>query len=88
MSSEIDSFLQRFKWHVVIICVAVAIVVLLTMFTDIFQSTKSNLVGQLVLVLGVLVAFSALLAMLSRLFKILDVLRDNSSKLEAVSPEL
>jgi hypothetical protein len=88
MSSEIESFLQRFKWHVVIICVAVAIVVLLTMFTDIFQSTESNLVRQLVLVLGVLVALSALLAMLSRLFKILDVLRDNSSKLEAVAGAL
>lgn len=88
MSSEKDNFLQRFKWHVVIICVAVAIVFLLTMFTAIFQSTESNLLRQLVLVLGVLVALSALLAMLSRLFKILDALRDNSAKLEAVTGAL
>ncbi|MHC4584020.1 MAG: hypothetical protein ACYS3N_05790 [Planctomycetota bacterium] len=88
MISEKDSFLQRFKWHVVVICGAVAIVFLLTMFTDIFQSPESNMLRQLVLVLGVLVTLSALLAMLSRLFKILDALRDNSAKLEAVAGAL
>lgn len=88
MDSEKDSFRQRFKWHIVIICIAVAIVIILTMFTDVFQSTESNLLRQLVLVLGILVALSALLAMLSRLFKILDALRDNSSKLEAVAEVL
>jgi hypothetical protein len=88
MNSHKDSFRQRYKWHIVIICVAIAIVVLLTRFTDIFQSTESNLLRQLVLVLGVLVALSALLAMLSRLFKILDALRDNSAKLEAVADVL
>ncbi len=88
MDSGKDSFLQRYKWHMVIICLALAIVVLLTMFTDIFQSTESSLLRQLVLVLGVLVALSALLAMLSRLFKILDALRDNSAKLEEVTGAL
>ena len=88
MNSHKDSFRQRFKWHIVIICIAVAIVVVLTMFTDVFQSTESNLLRQLVLVLGVLVALSALLAMLSRVFKILDALRDNSAKLEAVADAL
>jgi hypothetical protein len=88
MNSHKDGFRKRFKWHIVIICVAVAIVVILTMFTDVFQSTESNLLRQLVLVLGVLVALSALLAMLSRLFKILDALRDNSAKLEDVAGAL
>jgi len=88
MNSHKDSFQQRFKWHIVVIGVAVAVVVILALFTDVFQSPESNLLPQLVLVLGVLVALSALLAMLSRLFKILDALRDNSAKLEAVADAL
>ncbi|MHC4585110.1 MAG: hypothetical protein ACYS3N_11305, partial [Planctomycetota bacterium] len=88
MNSQKDSFRQRFKWHIVIIAIAVAVVVILALFTDVFQSAESNLLPQLVLVLGVLVALSALLAMLSRLFKILDALKDNSAKLEAVAGAL
>ncbi|MCP4611883.1 MAG: hypothetical protein GY845_24535 [Planctomycetes bacterium] len=88
MKSDTDSFQQRNKLYIVIIVIAVAIIVILTLFTDVFQSTESNLVRQLVLVLGILVALSALLAMLSRLFKILDALRDNSAKLEAVAGAL
>lgn len=88
MNSEKDSFLQRFKWHIVIICVALAIAVLLTIYTDIFQANETNLLRQLVLMLGGLVFLSALLAMLSKLFKILEMLRDNSTKLEAVAGAL
>ena len=85
MSSENDSFLRRFKWHVVIICVAFAIVVVLTLFTNIFQKSQTDLLQKLVFILGALVFISALLAMLSRVFKILDALRDNSVKLEEVA---
>ncbi|MCH8119910.1 MAG: hypothetical protein IIC00_09305 [Planctomycetes bacterium] len=88
MNSEKDSFLQRFKWHIVIICVALAIVALLTIYTNIFQVTETNLLRQLVLMLGGLVFISALLAMLSKLFKILEMLRDNSTKLEEVAGSL
>jgi hypothetical protein len=88
MNSQKDSFQQRYIWHIVIIGVAVTVVVVLALSTDVFQSAESNLLPQLVLVLGVLVALSALLAMLSRLFKILDALKDNSAKLEAVAGAL
>ncbi|MHC4726614.1 MAG: hypothetical protein ACYS17_05240 [Planctomycetota bacterium] len=88
MNAHNDSFWQRYKWYFVIIGIAVAIIVYLTLFTEVFQSSESNLLPQLTLVLGILVALSALLAMLSRLFKILDALRDNSSKLEAVADAL
>lgn len=88
MNSKKDSFRQQYKWHIVVIGIAVVIVVILTMFTDVFQSSESNLLRQLVLVLGILVALSALLAMLSRLFKILDALKDNSAQLEAVAGAL
>ena len=85
MSSENDSFLQRFKWHVVVICVALAIVVIMTLFTNIFQNSQTDLLSLLIFILGALVFISALLAMLSRVFKILDALRDNSIKLEEVT---
>ena len=88
MDSQKDSFLQRFKWHIVIICVALAIVIVLTMFTNIFQAAETNLLRQLVLMLGGLVLLSAFLAMLSKLFNILEMLRDNSTKLEEVTGAL
>jgi hypothetical protein len=88
MSSENDSFLRRFKWHVLIICIALAVVLVLTLFTDIFQKSQTGSLNQLVFILGALVFISALLAMLSRVFKILDALRDNSAKLEEVTKAL
>ena len=88
MGSENDSFLRRFKWHVVIICFALAIVIVLTLFTSIFQKSQTDLLRQLVFILGALVFISALWTMLSRVFKILDALRDNSVKLEGVTNAL
>jgi hypothetical protein len=88
MSSENDSFLRRNKWHVLIICIALGVVLVLTLFTDIFQKSQSGSLNQLVFILGALVFISALLAMLSRVFKILDALRDNSAKLEQVTQAL
>jgi hypothetical protein len=88
MSSENDSFLRRFKWHLLIICIALVVVLVLTLFTNIFQKSQTDLLRQLVFMLGALVFISALLAMLSRVFKILDALRDNSAKLEQVTQAL
>ncbi len=80
------SLSRQFKWHIVIICMALLIVLMLSALTNIFE--ESETVRPLVLMLGVLVFLSALLAMLSRVFKILDALRDNSTKLEEVTDAL
>ena len=88
MGSGKEGFLWRYKWHLVVICIAVAIVVVLTLYTDLFQPTETNLLRQLVLLLGALVFLSALLAMLSRVIKILDALRDNSAKLQDLTGAL
>ena len=80
--------LRRFKWHITIICIALSVVFLLALFTDIFQTSEIDLVQHLVWLLGALIFLSALLAMLSRVFKILDALRDNSTKLEEVTGAL
>ncbi len=85
MSSEKDTFLRRFKWHLMIICLALAIVVVLTVFTDVFRQTETDLLGRLVLMLGTLVFVSALLTMISRVCKILTALGENSAKLEEVT---
>jgi hypothetical protein len=86
MSSEKDDFFRRYKWHIVVICVA-SIIGVLTFFTNIFQNVRTDL-SQLLLVFGVLVFISALLALLSRVFKILDVLKENSTNLEKVAGTL
>ena len=88
MDSGKEGFLQRYKWHIVIICAALVIVLLLTVFTDIFQTDETNRLRQLVVMLGVLIILSALLAMLSRVFKILDALRDFSAKLKELTGAL
>ena len=88
MEPENDSFLWRFKWHIVIICAALIIVLILAVFTDIFQASEVGLLRNLVWLLGALIFLSALLAMLSRIFKMLDALRDNSAKLEQVTSAL
>jgi len=83
-----DSFTQRYKWHIVIICAALAIVFLLALFTPIFEKGQIDVLRNLVLLLGALIFLSGLLAMLSRVFKMLDALRDNSAKLEEVAGAL
>jgi outer membrane protein assembly factor BamD (BamD/ComL family) len=88
MDLKNDSFFARFKWHILIICVALAIVLFLAMFTNIFMGFELNALQYLVGLLGALVLLSALLAMLSRLFKIVDTLRDNSAKLQDVAGAL
>jgi len=88
MDLEKGNFLKRFKWHIIIICVALGIVLVLALRTSIFEQPQTDLLRQLVLMLGALVFLSALLAMLSRVFKILDALRDNSAKLEEVTQAL
>ena len=85
MDSGKDGFLQRFKWHTVVICAALVVVVLLSVFTDIFQTDETNRLRLLVIMLGVLIILSALLTMLSRVFKIVDALQDFSTKLKEVT---
>jgi len=88
MSSENDSFFRQFKWHVLVVCIVLLGVIILTLFTDVFQKSQTGSLNQLLFVLGALVFISALLTMLSRIFKILDALRDNSAKLEDVTKAL
>jgi len=86
MDLQGESFLGRFKWHITIVCGAMAIVFLLSLFTNIFQTSET--VRHLVWLLGALVFLGALLSVLSRVSKIADTLRDNSSKFEEAAKAL
>ncbi len=88
MNVSKDSRLWQLKWHIVIVCIALIIVVLLAVFTNIFQRSETDLLQYLVGMLGALMFLSALLAMLSRVFKIVDTLQNNSAKLEEVTGSL
>lgn len=87
MDSENQGFLQKNKLQVIVIIVAAIIIALITLFTDTFQSPEIDL-WRLVFLLGGLIFIGALLAMLTRIFKILDALKDNSAKLEEVTGSL
>ena len=88
MSQEQDSGIQRFKWHIVIICTALMLIFVLTVFTNVFQKSENGILRQMLIMFGGLILLSALLIMLSRVFKIVDALNDNSGKLEEVTSAL
>ena len=83
-----DSLVRQYKWHIVIVCAALAVVILLMFTTDLLEPSENGTLRQLLLMLGGLLFLAALLTMLSRVFKILDALRDNSTKLEDLTSAL
>ena len=88
MDSRKDSFIWRYKWHILIIFIAVAIVVFLNFYTDLFQPSETNRLRQYVLFFGAMISLFALLTMLSRVIKILEALRDNSTRLKELTTTL
>ena len=88
MDSEKDGLSRRFRWHILVVGLVMAMVAVLTLFTDIFAKAQTDLFRLLVFMLGALVLVGAILTILSRLFKILDALKDNSTKLKDVAGAL
>ena len=86
MDSEKDSQVRQFKWHIAIIVVTLAGVVVLALFTDIFQQSES--VRLLVSLMGGLIFLGALLATLTRVSRIVNTLNVNSARLEEASKAL
>jgi hypothetical protein len=86
MSSQQDSQIRRYKWHIAIIVVTVAGALALSVFTNAFEPTDS--VRQFVSVVGGLIFLGALLVMLSRVSKIVNTLNENSARLEEASKAL
>ncbi len=86
MDSQKDSQLWQFKWHIVVICVALGIVLFLAVFTRLFENTVA--LRDSVFLLGSLIFLGALLAVLSRTTGIVNTLRDNSTKIEEATKAL
>ena len=86
MDSGKDSQAWRYRWHIGIIAVTLAIVLALAVFTDVFQ--RSDSVRQPVFLMGGLIFLGALLATLSRVSRIVDTLNVNSARLEEASKAL
>jgi uncharacterized protein YoxC len=83
---DTQSFIRQFRWHIVIIGIALLIVFVLSFFTDIFEKTEN--LRPFLFLLGSVVFLIALLVMLSKVCKMLDAVRDNSAKLEEVAGAL
>jgi phosphopantetheine adenylyltransferase len=79
MSVEKDSQVGRYKWHIVIVCVALGGVVLLSLATRIFENGER--MRDYIFLMGALIFLMALLTMLSRVSGIVSTLRDNSTKM-------
>jgi len=82
MAMRKDRFLWRFKWHIVIIYIALMAVVLLAILTGIFGTPEEGQIPPVIWLLGGFVLLIVVLIMLSKILKILDRLQDNSTKLE------
>ena len=54
MDSASDGFVRKYKWHIVIICAALAVVVVLMFTTDLFEPSETSLLRQMILMLGAL----------------------------------
>ncbi len=84
MDMRKDKFLWRFKWHIVIIYIALMAVVLLAILTGIFGTPEEGQIPPVVWLLGGFVLLIVVLIMLSKILKILDRLQDNSTRLERI----
>lgn len=85
MSLGKDRPLGRFKWHYVVIFIALIVVVLLAKFTDVFQTGE---ILQLVWFLVFLALLAAVILILLKMFKILDSLSENGEKLDKLTETL
>jgi hypothetical protein len=83
MDSENNSLVWQYKWHFAIIVVIVAGALALSIFTKAFETTDN--VRQPLMLMGALIFLIALLTMLSRVFKIVNTLTENSARLEEAS---
>ena len=83
-----DSPLWKFKWHIGVICAVLLVVVLLTLFTGIFDKAEASSISPLARLVAISVFLVVVVTMLLKIFKILDSLAENNAKLEKVAETL
>jgi hypothetical protein len=86
MDSGNDSQVWRYRWHIAVIAATVAGVLLLAVFTDVFQKAES--IRWPVILLGGGILLMAILIMLARISRIGDTLNEYNARLEEASKAL
>jgi hypothetical protein len=79
MSIEKNSQFSQYKWHVAIVCFVLGGVLLLAVFTRIFENVER--MRDYIFLMGALIFLVALMTMLSRVSGIVSTLRDNSTQM-------
>ncbi len=88
MSLRRDGFLRHFKWHILIICIPIAAVVLLAIFTDVFQIPQAGVVAQFMRLILTVVLLVAVITLLSMAFRIHRLITENGTTLDKISGTL
>ncbi len=88
MSLRRDGFLRHFKWHMLTICIPIAVVVLLAIFTDVFQIQQAGVVAQFMRLILTVVLLVAVLTLLSMAFRIHRLITENGTTLDKISGTL
>ena len=83
-----DSPLWQSRWHVIIIYAALAAVIVLTMFTNIFHSQQPGTIPQIIWLLIVILILAAVVITASKAAKIFEGLEENNVNLEKVTNSL
>ena len=83
-----DSFLQKYKWHIVVVCAVVIPVVAVSTFTNSPIESGGTTMSSTMIFLGTVLALTAVLVLIWRISSIIDTLKDNSAKLEDVAKGL
>ncbi len=83
-----DSFLQRYKWHIVVICCVVVPVVVFSTQTGQSIDIGGTSMSPTMIFLGTVLGLVAVLVLIWRISSIIDTLKDNSAKLEEVAQAL
>lgn len=79
---------KRFKWHLIVIYAAVAILIIIAILTDIFRTDDSNQVPIVIWVAVWLMIVSGILMLLMRLTKVLQTIQDSNHKFESMCESL
>ena len=74
-----------FKWYVIVIISAIIIIVLLTLFTDVFRGERYQHEPSVIWPLSGLILLIAVVIMLSKLMIMTDLLKNNGAKLDKIA---
>ena len=88
MNATKNGPLKQYKWHIVIVASVVTIVVLLTVFTDIFRTTQPDSVPQFIALPGIVLILAIVVFMLAKTAKIFGIIKENGATLDQIAETL